>query len=159
MCIVAATVTLRVLHRLCRLRTDGLAPTSKYWTYRSHAGDMSPVRLVVGYRQKLDFFTLLHWLLWERRWVRTRRSVGRGTVDYVRSPSSRVQWICSNLLTTVCKVAICGPREIRMVIDHTWTEHGKCVACWSGFPLQRVHQFKSPWLSDMSNRLFVAVIT
>jgi hypothetical protein len=33
------------------------------------------------------------------------------------------------------------------------------VVCWSGFPLQRVHRFESPRLSDMSNRLFVAVIT
>jgi hypothetical protein len=33
------------------------------------------------------------------------------------------------------------------------------MACWSGFPLQGVHRFKSPRLSDMSNRLFVAVIT
>jgi hypothetical protein len=24
--------------RLCRLSTDGLAPVSKYWTYRLHAG-------------------------------------------------------------------------------------------------------------------------
>jgi hypothetical protein len=28
--------------RLCWLRTDGLAPTSKYWTYRSHAGISGP---------------------------------------------------------------------------------------------------------------------
>jgi hypothetical protein len=33
------------------------------------------------------------------------------------------------------------------------------VVCWSCFPLQGVHQFESPRLSDMSNRLFVAVIT
>jgi hypothetical protein len=33
------------------------------------------------------------------------------------------------------------------------------VACWSGFPLQGVHRFESPRLSDMSNRLFVAVFT
>jgi hypothetical protein len=33
------------------------------------------------------------------------------------------------------------------------------VLCWSGFPLQGVHRFESPRLSDMSNRLFVAVIT
>jgi hypothetical protein len=32
--------------RLCRLRTDGLALASKYWTYWSLAGDMSPVSLV-----------------------------------------------------------------------------------------------------------------
>jgi hypothetical protein len=32
------------------------------------------------------------------------------------------------------------------------------VSCWSGFSLQVVHQFKSPRLSDMSSRLFVAAI-
>jgi hypothetical protein len=31
------------------------------------------------------------------------------------------------------------------------------VACWSGLPLQGVHRFESPRLSNMSNRLFVAV--
>jgi hypothetical protein len=79
--------------------------------------------------------------------------------DCVGSSSSREQLSCSNLLTVVRKVAICGPREIRMVLDHTRTERGKRVACWSGFPLQGVHRFESPRLSDMSNRLFVAVIT
>jgi hypothetical protein len=80
-------------------------------------------------------------------------------MDYVGSPSSQVQWICSNLLTTVWKADMCGPREIRMVVDHTWTEREKRVACWSGFSLHGVHRFKSPRLSDMSNRLFVADIT
>jgi hypothetical protein len=32
--------------RLYRLKTDGLAPVSKYWTYRSHVSDMSPISLV-----------------------------------------------------------------------------------------------------------------
>jgi hypothetical protein len=32
--------------RLCRLRTDRLTPVSKYWTYRSHVGDICPVSLV-----------------------------------------------------------------------------------------------------------------
>jgi hypothetical protein len=32
------------------------------------------------------------------------------------------------------------------------------VSCWSNFPLQGVHRFESPRLSDMSNRLFVAAI-
>jgi hypothetical protein len=144
--------------RLCRLRTVPLAPASKYWTYRSHADDMGPVSLVVGCQQKLDFSPLLHWVLWERSWVWTRGSDDRRVVDCVGSPSSRMQWICSNLLMTVWKVAICGPRKICMVVDYTWTECEKHVACWSGFPLQDVHQFESPWLSHMSNRLFVAVI-
>jgi hypothetical protein len=46
-----------------------------------------------------------------------------------------------------------------MVLDHTRTERRKRVACWSGFPLQGVHRLESPRLSDMSNRLVVAVIT
>jgi hypothetical protein len=33
------------------------------------------------------------------------------------------------------------------------------VSCWSGFPLQGIHRFESPRLSDMSNHLFVTVIT
>jgi hypothetical protein len=131
---------------LCRLRTDGLAPVSKYWTYRSQAGDMDPVSVVVGCQQKLDFSPLSHWLLWERNLVRTHGSDDRRAMDCVRSLSSRVQWIYLNLLTVVWKVAICGPREIRMVIDHTRTERGKCVACWPDFPLQGVHRFESPRL-------------
>jgi hypothetical protein len=40
-----------------------------------------------------------------------------------------------------------------MVWNHTQTECGMRVACWSGFPLQGVHRFQSPRLSDRSNRL------
>jgi hypothetical protein len=144
---------------LCRLRTNGLALASKYWMYQSHAADMGPVSLVVGCQHKLDFSPLLHWLLWERSWVRTHGSVSRHAVDCVGSPSSQGQWFRSNMLMTMWKVAICGPCEIRMVLDHTQIEGGKCVACWSGFPAQGVHRFESSRLSDMSNRLFVAVIT
>jgi hypothetical protein len=45
---------------------------------------------------------------------------------------------------TLRKDAIRGAREIRMVEGYTRTERGKCVACWSGFPLHGVHQFESP---------------
>jgi hypothetical protein len=41
--------------RLCRLRTVRLAPASKYCMYRSHAGDMDPVSLVVSCPQELTF--------------------------------------------------------------------------------------------------------
>jgi hypothetical protein len=76
-----------------------------------------------------------------------------------REPFSLEQWPCSTLLMTTQRVAICGPREIRMVLDHTRTERGKHVACWLGFSLQDVHRFESPQLSNMSSRLFVVVIT
>jgi hypothetical protein len=39
---------------LCPLRTVQLTPVSKYGTYRSHAGDMGPVSLVVGCQQKFN---------------------------------------------------------------------------------------------------------
>jgi hypothetical protein len=38
----------------------------------------------------------------------------------------------------------------------TWKAYMTCV---SGFPLQGVHRFESSRLSDMGNRLFVAVFT
>jgi hypothetical protein len=119
---------------LCWLRTDELAPASKYWTYRSHAGDMGLVSLVAGYQQKLVFCPLLHWLLWERSWVRTHRPVNWHAVDWIGSPTSWEEWICSNLLMTTWKVVMRWLREKRMVWDHTWTECGMCVACWLGFP-------------------------
>jgi hypothetical protein len=61
---------------------------------------------------------------------------------------------------TTKNIAICGPREIHMVLDqdHIRAERGKRVVCWSDFPLQGVHRFESLRLSDMINRLFVAVI-
>jgi hypothetical protein len=49
----------------------------------------------------------------------------------------------SNVVDDVRRVAICGPREIRMVLDHMWIVHGKHVTCWSGFPLLGVHRFES----------------
>jgi hypothetical protein len=85
---------------LCRLRTNGLAPVSKYWAYRSHAGDMGPVNLVAYHRQKLGLSMLLHWLTWERNWVRTHGSVSRRAVDCVRSPFLRSSGISPNLSVT-----------------------------------------------------------
>jgi hypothetical protein len=54
--------------RLCRLRTEWLVPRSKYWTYRSHVGDMGPVSLVAGRPQVLGLSLPLQWLSWERNW-------------------------------------------------------------------------------------------
>jgi hypothetical protein len=120
---------------------------------------MGPVSLVAYHRQKLGLSLLLQWLAWERNWVQTCGSVSWHAVDCVRSPFSREQWDSSKSVDVLRRVATCGLCEIRMVVDHTRTEHGKLVACWSGFPLHGLHRFESLRLSDMSNRLFVAVIT
>jgi hypothetical protein len=100
---------------LCRLRTDWLAPASKYWTYRSHAGDMSPVSLVACHRLKLGLSLLLHWLAWERNWVRSSGSVSRCAVDCVGSPFSREQWDPFKSIGDTRKVAMRWPLEIHMV--------------------------------------------
>jgi hypothetical protein len=119
---------------LCRLRAEGLVPTCKYWIYQSHARDMGPVSLVADCQQKLIFSPLLHWLLWERSYVWTRRPVSRHAVGWVGSPSSQYQWICSNLLMTTWRLTMHWPCDIRMVWDHMRTERGMRVAYWSGFP-------------------------
>jgi hypothetical protein len=54
--------------RLYRLRTDGLSLMSKYWMYRSHAGDMSLVSLVACHQQIFGLSLPLQWLCWERNW-------------------------------------------------------------------------------------------
>jgi hypothetical protein len=80
-------------------------------------------------------------------------------VDCVRSPSSREQWACSTLSMTrerLPRTGIARRKRTPSVRGLAWEAY---VACWSGFPLQGVHQFESPRLSDMSNRLFVAVFT
>jgi hypothetical protein len=99
--------------RLCRLRIIGLVPVSKYWKCWSHAGVMGPVSLVARHQQVLDFSSLLHWLLWERSWVRTHRSISRRAVNRDRSPFSRGQWIHWTLLTTTQKVAM--PDRMRYI--------------------------------------------
>jgi hypothetical protein len=119
---------------------------------------MGPVSLVVGHRQELGLRPLLHWLAQEINWVWTRGLVSRCAVDCVGSPFSQEQWDLSKSISVSRRVAICGPCEIHMVFYHMQTEHGKRVACWSGYPVQGVHRFGSSRLSDMSNRLFVAAI-
>jgi hypothetical protein len=69
---------------------------------------MGPVNLVVGHRQELGLHPLLHWLVQERSWVRTRGSVSRRVVDYVGSPFSRELWDLSKSVGASLKVATYG---------------------------------------------------
>jgi hypothetical protein len=118
---------------LCRLRTIRLAPTSKYWTYRSHAGYMGPVNLVVGHRLKLGLRSLLHWLAQERSWVQTHGSVSRRDMDRVGSPFSQEQWDLSKSIGVPWKVATYGDRPQEVYIGHTWTGVGSVHVVLVGF--------------------------
>jgi hypothetical protein len=144
--------------RLCRLRTVRLASASKYWTYRSHVGDMGIVSQVVGCQQELTF---PHYSL---------AVVGEklGTDPRIGRPS------CCGL----CREPFfSGAVDLFKFVDDgtkgcymwtTWDTYGRgAYAGWEwkacgvlvGFPLQGVHRFESPRLSDVSNRLFVAVFS
>jgi hypothetical protein len=72
--------------RLCRLRTDELALVSKYWTYRSHVGDMGPVSLVACCQQMFSFrHCFIGWL---------RRET------WYRPPDRLASVLCPTQLTT-----------------------------------------------------------
>jgi hypothetical protein len=72
--------------RPCQLRTNGLAPMSKYWTYRLHVSDMSPVSLVACYQQRLAYPHNFKGCL--------GRETGYGPMDW----SAGVLWIVSGSL-------------------------------------------------------------
>jgi hypothetical protein len=98
--------------------------------YRSHDGDISPVSLVVSCPQELTFphcslavvgekLGMDSWIRWPSCCGLCREPFFSGVVDLFKS---------------VDDYTICGPREIRMVMDHIRTERGKRVACWLDFP-------------------------
>jgi hypothetical protein len=118
---------------LCQLRTDGLAPVSKYWTYRSHAGDMGLVNLVVGHCQELGLRPLLHWLAQEISWVWTRGSVSRRVVNCVGSPFSQEQWDLSKSICVSRKVATYGDRPQEAYTGRTRTGVGSIHVVLVGF--------------------------
>jgi hypothetical protein len=90
----------------------------------------------------------------------------------MRSPKMTVVPVCLWLTRLPPGVGVCfdfvGSNER---LSHMGTAHRKrtpdvhglewkaYVACWSCFPIQGVHRFESLQVSDMSNHLFVAVIT
>jgi hypothetical protein len=120
---------------LCRLRTDELAPTSKYWTYRLHVDDMGLVSLVAYHWQKLSLSLLLHWLAWERNWVQTRGSVSQRAVDCVGSPFPREQWDPSKSIDDSWKVATYGVCHQEAYAGHTWIGVGSICVVLIGFSL------------------------
>jgi hypothetical protein len=106
--------------------------------YRSHAGDMGQVNLVVGHRQELGLRLLLYWLAQERSWIWTRGSVSRCVVDCVGSSE-----IYPNLSASHERLPHMGTTRRKHtpgVCGLAWEAY---VSCWSGFPLHGVHRFES----------------
>jgi hypothetical protein len=118
--------------RLCRLRTNALAPETKYWMYWSHAGDMCPISLVAC--SSIDV-----WLEHTSGYVGRETETGpvghsAGLRGGIGSTFSREQWICSTLLNQSERLPCMGTARRKRT-------HGICglaweayVSCWLGFP-------------------------
>jgi hypothetical protein len=145
--------------RLCQLRIDGLAPTSKYWMYRSHAEDMGLINLIACCRQKLGLRLLLLWLSVGEKldgdpqigqpacWGCSQNSFFLGVVGSVQN--------CWRLTKGCYALTAWDTYSLGPYMDWAWDTRGVLIE----FPLQGVHRFESLWLSDMSNRFFAAVRT
>jgi hypothetical protein len=143
--------------RLCRLRIDGLATMSKYWMYWSHARDMGPISLVASRQQKVGFAPTASMVILEEK-LGTSPQIGRPTCcGLCREPffSGAVVLLNSVDNYTKCCYALTAWNTYGLgpYANWSWDACGMLV----GFPLHGVYQFESSWLSDMSNRLFVAV--
>jgi hypothetical protein len=142
---------------LCQLRTDVLAPVSKYWMYRSHAGDMGPVSwsscVTIGSKP----LSLTPGLPHGRKNEATQDD-GWASLSLVVKSSSRCRGIF-RLRGRQWKVVTYGNCPQETYTGYVWTRVGSVRGMLFGFSLQGVHRFESPRLSDMSNCLFVAVIT
>jgi hypothetical protein len=139
--------------RLCRLRTEGLVPVSKYWTYRSHAG-------VSGPSKPSSWSSTEAWLKSTASLAGLREKLGTDGALWIVSGALflKSNGIHPNLLTThewLSRMGTARRKHKPSVRGLAWEAY---VSCWSRYPLQGVHWFESLWLSDMSNRLFVAAI-
>jgi hypothetical protein len=134
--------------RLCRLRMEGLVPAIRYWTYRSHAGDMGPVSPVACCWQKLGLSLLPLWLR-VREKLDGDPQIGQPACcgcsqEFHFLRSSGIRPNPSKYVLTAWDTYGLGP-----YLDWAWDAHGMLF----GFPLHGLHRFESSRLSNMSNRL------
>jgi hypothetical protein len=94
---------------------------------------MGPVNLVVDHRQELGLCPLLHWLVWERSWVRTHGSVSWRAVDCVGSPFSWEHWDLSKSIGASRKVAMYRDRPQEAYAGRMWTGVGSVRVVLVGF--------------------------
>jgi hypothetical protein len=123
-----------------------------YWCY----GPSKP-----SSRSLIDAWLCPHYFIgWfgrENGYGHTDRSAVR--CGLCREPFFWEQWACSTLSMTRKRLPRMETVHRKRTPDVRGLAWEVYVICWSGFPLQCVHRFKSSRLSDMSNRLFVTVIT
>jgi hypothetical protein len=67
--------------------------------------------------------------------------------------------VCFDFVEASERLSRMGNTHRKRTSDVRGLEWKAYVGCCLDFPLQGVHRFESPRLSDMSNRLFVVIIT
>jgi hypothetical protein len=89
---------------------------------------MGPSSLVAGCQQRFGFLhCFIFWLGRETGYGPTDQSAG---VLWIMSGAFFLRAVTlSSTVDDVRRVIMCGSSEIRIVLDHTWTERGKRVAC------------------------------
>jgi hypothetical protein len=151
--------TLRLQPPPVSVKDRWVGRTSKYWTYWLHIGVMGPVNWCSLFINIcLAFNTASIAVLGEKLGGGPAdHSVGLGVVSGVLFlESSRVRPTLLIACERLPRMWTARRKRTRGVRGLAWESY---VSCISGFPLQGVHQFESPWLSDTRNRLFVTVNT
>jgi hypothetical protein len=117
---------------LCRLWTNGLAPVSKYWTYRSHVGDLGLVNLVACHRQMFGFHYCFNGCFGRETGWQTCGSLSRAG-GCVQRPFSQELYCPSNAVDGLWKVAMYVDCPQEACAGRTWTGVGSvsvvCIGC------------------------------
>jgi hypothetical protein len=116
---------------LCRLRTVQLAPVNKYWTYRSHAGDMSPVSwcscVIIGPKSLSPTLGLSH-----GRRNEVTQDDGWASLSFVAKTSFRCRGMFQ-LRGSQWKVVTYGDYPQKAYAGRVWTGVGSLRGILVGF--------------------------
>jgi hypothetical protein len=131
----------RLYPHLCRLRTDGLVPVSKYWMQWSHAKDICPIN-------RYSLTSMDAWLFPNCFNDGLGRETGWGPVNWSADGLGIVSgalFLGSNDPAQLCW-------WLHERLPHMPCHERVCVMCIK-FRLKDIYRFESPRPSDMSNRL------
>jgi hypothetical protein len=145
--------------RLCQLRINGLTPVSKYWMYWSHVGDMVPVNLVAVHQQKIGFTSTASIVVLGEKLGTEPQTDQLAWCGLCREPFFSGAVALLNSVDDYAKgcyaLTMFDTYGLGPYAGWAWDAYGVLVR----FPLQGVHWYKSPRLSNMSHCLFVSVST
>jgi hypothetical protein len=130
--------------RLCRLRTNGLTHTIKYWMYGSHTDNMDPVSIVADRQQKVGFIPTTSLVDSGEKLGMDPRIDQPACCGLCREPFFSGAVVLLNSIDDYVKVCYAliawDTYDLGPYMDWAWDVYGVLVR----FPLQGVHRFESP---------------